>query len=44
MSKHRLGTLLAIVVGLCSVLALPAAASAAGTGSISGQVTNCIDR
>ena len=39
MSKHRLGTLLAIVVGLCSVLALPAAASAA-TGGISGTVTN----
>ena len=40
MSKHRLGTLLAIVVGLCSVLALPAAASAAEPGSISGQVTS----
>ncbi len=40
MSKHRLGTLLAIVVGLCSVLALPAAASAAEPGFISGQVTN----
>lgn len=40
MSKHRLGTLLAIAVGLCSILALPAAASAAEPGFISGQVTN----
>lgn len=39
MSKLRLGTLLAIVVGVCSVLALPAVASAA-TGSITGTVTS----
>ena len=38
MSQFRLGTLLAIVVGPCSVLAMPAMASAAG--KISGQVTN----
>lgn len=36
----RMRTLLAIVVGACAVLAIPASASAAEPGSISGTVTN----